>query len=108
MTPEASNKGQARTFPRLALFIFCLSTLAPAAAQAATERNGIGFNIGEVLLMGQYSDTFNNGLGLGGTYSYEVTDMFGLLGRFTSSGHTNNSGTNTLNIIGLLPDLRVN
>src|SRR5206468_660998 len=81
---------------------------ATPSARAATDRHGVGFSVGQVLLMGTYAQNNNDGLGFGFNYSYEASDMFGLLGRFTTSSHSNSNGSNSLNIKGLIPDLRVN
>ncbi|MBI3555146.1 MAG: outer membrane beta-barrel protein [Deltaproteobacteria bacterium] len=95
----------------LALFFFavCGASLATAKrADAAVGRHGLGVNIGQVLLMGDFSKNFSDSLGWGFSYSYEASDMFGLLANLSFSNHSNANGTNTLAIKGLSPDLRVN
>ena len=95
----------------LALFFLaaCGASIAgEKSAQAVVGRSGIGVNVGQVLLMGDFSKNFSDSLGWGFSYSYEASDMFGLLANLTFSNHTNANGSNTLGIKGLSPDLRVN
>lgn len=95
----------------LALFVLvAITTSFPFAkqAQGAADRHGIGFDLGQVLLMGDFSKSFSDSLGLGLTYSYEASDMFGLLLHVNASNHSNADESNKLMIKGVSPDLRVN
>ena len=95
----------------LALFFFAVcgaSVAASKPAQAAVGRHGVGVSVGQVLLMGDFSKSFSDSLGWGLSYSYEASDMFGLLANLSFSNHSNANGSNTLAIKGLSPDLRVN
>lgn len=77
-------------------------------AEAANDRHGVGLDLGQVLLMGDFSKSFSDSLGFGFTYSYEASDMFGLLLHFSGSSHSNADESNKLTIKGVSPDLRVN
>src|SRR5262245_4480544 len=92
MTKKSYKKGQDGSSV-LALFVFLAALLTATAApraHAASNRHGLGFDIGQVLLMGDFSKDFSDSLGWGFTYSYEASDMFGLLAHFSYSSHSNN------------------
>lgn len=92
----------------LALFILALVFSAPRVANAAAGSHSVGIGLGQVLLMGDFSKNFSDGLGLKLTYGYEASDMFGLLASFGFSSHSNADASNTLLIKGFQPDLKVN
>jgi hypothetical protein len=95
----------------LALFVFGIATsisFAPREAQAAANEHGIGLGFGQILLMGDYAKSFSDNIGLDVFYSYETSNLFGLLANVSLSSHSNADNSNTLSIKGITPDLRIN
>lgn len=70
--------------------------------------HGLGLGIGQTLLMADFSKNVSDALGYQLMYSYEASPMLGLLAMLSISEHSNSAGTNTLNIKGLSPNLKVN
>jgi hypothetical protein len=79
----------------------------PHSAYAAAGQHGAGIGIGQVFLLGDFAESFSNSVGFDAMYSYEASDIFGLLTHITYSSHSNGDDTNTLRLIGVSPDLRI-
>ena len=95
----------------LALFLFSLLIIAGLPVQkakAATGEHSAGFGFGQNLLMGDFSKNFSDSLGFQLMYGFEASEMFGLLAHISYSNHSNASGSNSLTIKGIAPDLKIN
>lgn len=110
MTLGRTKKGQ-DAVTALALFLLVLVTLLlvrPREARAAAGEHGAGVGLGQVLLLGDFAKNFTDNLGFHFMYSYEASQMFGLLGTVALSSHSNADGSNTLDMKGFTPALRIN
>ena len=109
--PRFQNRKGQDGKPVLALFIFALAALsfiAPKQARAAAGEHGVGLGLGQVLLMGDFAKNFSDSLGFQGIYSYEASQVFGLLVNLSLSSHSNADASNTLSLKALSPNLRIN
>lgn len=103
-------KGQAR-LGRLALFIFLVIaavSVPHGRVEAKAGDHGVGLGVGQVMLMGDWSDHVSDAIGFNLKYSYEASEMFGVMADIHYSSHSNALETNTLGLKGLTPNLRVN
>ncbi len=102
------NKWRSRLLVSCVGMLIFWSFTVSRTAEAAADRHSLGLQIGQVILMGDYGSRVNNGIGVGVLYDYEASDLFGLMVEASYSGHSNNNDTNSLGLLGLVPNLKVN
>jgi hypothetical protein len=91
----------------LSLLAFSLASH-PAPAHAKEGDHGAGFGLGQVFLLGDFGTIASDSMGIGFSYSYEASDLFGLLTDVTFSSHSDAGGSNHVRIKGITPNLRIN
>lgn len=110
--PKESQKEQAG-FTRLALFIFMLSAVTGISlprhqALAAAGDHGAGIGFGQILLMGDLAKNFTDNIGFHAIYSFEASELLGLIANLHYSSHTGANPTDSLSLKGFVPNLRIN
>lgn len=119
------KRGDGLSGSRLAFFASFFSALVPAALILAgtcsktwaqpnenqvsdVGEHALGVGFGEVILAGGLEKNHSDSLGLSILYDYRASELFGLMVDLSYSKHTDDTGRNTLKILGASPSLRAN